>query len=87
MFYYRYSKQYLWKIYRKTKGHCSYCHKVIVWRRYGHVGEYGAWEVDHWIPKAYGRSNRFKNLWPSCIRCNRLKSTMDPRDFRRSISY
>jgi hypothetical protein len=50
--------------------HCSYCGAVDV-----------PLNLDHFIPRARGGSNRPSNLVPACIECNEPKSTKPPEEF------
>ena len=78
-----YDDWYLSDIYDKTNGYCRYCGKKLAWRNYGILGAKAAWEVDHGIPLSRGGSDYFRNLWPACVECNREKSDMPTREYRR----
>lgn len=72
------------EIFKKYDGHCAYCGKVL---------QRGAWQVDHLIPvqrERFGRYtdadiNGYKNLLPSCRRCNHYKRAHSLETFRRYI--
>jgi hypothetical protein len=63
------------QVYDKTDGYCGYCGKKLAFTNYGRIGERGAWEVDHSVPKSRGGTNYVRNLVPACIECNRQKGT------------
>lgn len=70
------------KVYQKFNGHCAYCGKKI---------NYSDMQVDHYWPHLNGSipkdiSNEFKNLMPSCQRCNHYKRAWKPEDFRDLIN-
>ena len=71
-------------IYDKNEGYCEYCDKKLAFTNYGRLGERGAWEVDHSVPKSRGGSNYLRNLVPACIDCNRQKGTRMGRSIRAS---
>jgi 5-methylcytosine-specific restriction endonuclease McrA len=77
-------------IHQKFGGHCSYCGKEITLKQM---------QVDHFIPVFRGWENgvlegfglkrgdeTIDNLFPSCARCNRWKSTWNIEQFRNEIS-
>jgi len=77
-------------IHQKFGGHCSYCGREI---------EFNKMQVDHLVPIYRGWENKTlegfglergeeteENLYPSCARCNRWKSTWSLEDFRKEIS-
>lgn len=70
-------------IYDKTDGHCHICHCRVALTNYGRVGERGAWEVEHSVPKAKGGTDHLNNLLPACIPCNRGKGYVSTRTARR----
>lgn len=49
------------------------------------MGERGAWEVDHSVPKSRGGTDYLRNLVPACIDCNRLKGTRLGNSVRASV--
>ena len=71
------------RVYDKTGGYCRYCEKRVYWKNYGMPGERGAWEIDHSVPVASGGSDNLRNLWPSCVECNRDKGTMKGSQYLR----
>lgn len=78
-----YSEEELKDIFNKTSGHCVYCGIPLLFENYGSCTRRpprGAWEVEHWIPRARCDSdaacNNPGNLWASCCRCNDEKGTM-----------
>jgi len=72
-------------IYDKTRGYCEYCGKKLAFKNYGRLGERGAWEVDHSVPKSCGGTNYLRNLFPACIQCNRSKGTRSGKSMRASM--
>jgi 5-methylcytosine-specific restriction endonuclease McrA len=77
------------RIYRKFGGHCAYCGKPISPRQM---------QVDHFVPIFRGWDEKVlegfglergnsqeENLYPSCARCNRWKSTWTIEQFRKEI--
>ena len=68
-----YSNKELRQIYDKNDGYCWHCSKKLAFTNYGNIGGKGAWEVDHSMPKSKGGTDYFRNLVPSCIKCNREK--------------
>ena len=66
------------QVYNKYNGHCAYCGKTI---------EYKDMQVDHLVPHLGYieiRDDSFKNLMPSCRRCNHYKRS-HTLDFFRSL--
>jgi 5-methylcytosine-specific restriction endonuclease McrA len=76
-------------IHQKFGGHCSYCGSIL---------ELKKMQIDHFVPIYRGWENRIlegfglergqeteENLFPSCARCNRWKSTWNIEQFRREI--
>jgi len=77
-----YTDEELSHIYNKTRGSCHHCDKRLAWINYGITGARAAWEVDHSVPLSRGGSERFRNLVPACIPCNRSKGDLTSREFR-----
>jgi hypothetical protein len=65
------------KVWFKSKGHCWYCGCHL----------YDKWEIDHFEPKRNypEKKGDFDNLVPSCIPCNRFKTTFTIEDFRQNL--
>jgi 5-methylcytosine-specific restriction endonuclease McrA len=76
-------------IHQKFGGHCSYCGAIL---------ELKKMQIDHFVPIYRGWENRIlegfglergqeteENLFPSCARCNRWKSTWNIEQFRKEI--
>ena len=77
-------------IYNKFQGHCAYCGKEI---------KFKDMQVDHFIARANSRPigkdldghyvypdiNNFKNLMPSCRRCNHYKRAESIETFRTML--
>lgn len=61
-------------VYRKTNGHCAYCGNGL--------DPFYGWEIEHMIPRSRGGSDDLANLVPACTRCNRLKGTRTPHEFK-----
>jgi 5-methylcytosine-specific restriction endonuclease McrA len=68
-----FTKKELRRIYNGTTGYCHICRKKLSFTNYGLLYLKGAWEVEHSNPKARGGTNRFNNLYPACMKCNRSK--------------
>jgi 5-methylcytosine-specific restriction endonuclease McrA len=68
-------------VYDKNEGYCWHCGKRLAFTNYGYAGAKGAWEIDHSVPLAQGGTNRFSNLVPACIPCNRSKQDLSSRQF------
>lgn len=51
----------------KTGGKCHLCGEVLR----------DPWEIDHRQPVAKGGSEKFENLWPACLICNRTKGAKE----------
>ena len=72
------------KVWLKYNKHCAYCGKVL---------EYKNMQVDHLEPLAYApflddknsKVYSFKNLMPSCRRCNHYKRARNLEQFRLLI--
>lgn len=67
-------------IYYKTRGYCACCGMKLARTNYGLNGgpdAKGRWEVAHRRARARGGSDRFDNLWPMCIPCNRGMGSVD----------
>ncbi|MDR3669173.1 MAG: HNH endonuclease [Ignavibacteriaceae bacterium] len=71
------------KIYDRTTGYCHICRKKLSFGNYGLIGQKGAWEIEHSNPKSLGGSDRFHNLYASCISCNRRKNNKSTLSVRR----
>lgn len=74
-----YNQEDLREIYRKTDGRCHLCWKGL---RFSSYGQDGGWEVEHSNPRSNGGTDRFHNLFPAHIRCNRQKGTITTRTVR-----
>lgn len=62
------------RIYAKTNSRCGYC------------GNYPDVEqIDHLIPKKKGGGNTEDNLMLACRRCNNLKKSKTPQEFKAYI--
>jgi 5-methylcytosine-specific restriction endonuclease McrA len=77
------------KIHQRFGGHCSYCGISLDLKKM---------QIDHFNPIFRGWDNKVlegfglergeekeENLFPSCARCNRWKSTWNIEQFRREI--
>jgi len=80
-----YTDEELSYIYDKNNGYCHHCGKKLAFVNYGSFGSRGAWEVDHSHAKAQGGTDYMRNLFPSCISCNRSKGDLHSRQFWRLI--
>ena len=79
-----YTSEVLGYVYDKNDGFCKYCGKKLAFTNYGRLGERGAWEVDHSVPRSRGGTDYLRNLVPSCIDCNRQKGIRMGRSVRAS---
>jgi hypothetical protein len=79
-----YTGEVLSYIYDKNDGYCWYCSKKLAFSNHGMLGERGAWEVDHSVPKSRGGTDYLRNLVPACIDCNRQKGTRMGKSMRAS---
>lgn len=59
-----------------TGGRCLYCRRLVDF--FG----YGAFRVDHVIPRASGGTDDFNNLVPACDPCNAAKGAMSLEEWR-----
>lgn len=75
------------KIFQKTEGRCHICRKQLAWRNYGAVDAANGWEIEHSNPRSRGGSERLRNLFPACIRCNRAKGNSSTRAARRKHGF
>jgi hypothetical protein len=82
-----YTGEVLSYIYDKNDGYCWYCNKKLAFTNHGTLGERGAWEVDHSVPKSRGGTNYLRNLVPACIECNRQKGVRMGKSVRASADY
>lgn len=82
-----YSDDDLNEIHDKTDGRCHICRKKLAFTNYGRPGQRGAWEVDHSVPRAAGGTDRWHNLLPACISCNRSKQHGSTRAARSTYGY
>jgi|SRR5437773_904984 len=80
----RFNREDLEDIFEKTDGYCRYCNKQLAWSNYGRVGERGAWEVDHSVPRSRRGTDYYRNLWPACVSCNTEKGTLTGYEYMRS---
>lgn len=72
------SKQLRLDVYNKFGGHCAYCGKSITLKEM---------QVDHINSVAVnGEDDSFKNLYPSCRKCNWSKHEGTINDFRETIA-
>ena len=60
-------------IYDRTSGYCHICHRKLAFYNYGIVDAKGAWEVEHFRPRALGGTHHGNNKYAACIPCNREK--------------
>lgn len=74
-----YSQDDLRAIYRRTDGRCHLCWKGL---RLSSYGLDGGWEVEHSNARSNGGTDRFCNLFPAHITCNREKGTSTTRTTR-----
>jgi 5-methylcytosine-specific restriction endonuclease McrA len=65
-------------VFNSNNGKCFMCGKRLSFSNRT-VGEYGAWEVGHKIPKSRGGSDNLRNLVPLCWNCNRGTGTLGVR--------
>ena len=71
------------KVYNKYGGRCAYCGTKI---------EFKQMQVDHFFPqflkhlKPDEDNNDFKNLMPSCRKCNIHKHAMRPEVWRKELA-
>lgn len=71
------------EILKKTGGRCHLCKKG----RLG-VKSYGIkWELDHSNPKARGGTDRWSNLLPAHVSCNRSKQDRSTRSVRNENGF
>lgn len=70
------------QIYDRSSGYCHLCTKKLSFKNYAQEGEWGAWQVDHSVPRSRGGSDHLSNLYPACIDCNRDKSDGSTRGAR-----
>jgi 5-methylcytosine-specific restriction endonuclease McrA len=70
------------RIYDRTSGYCHLCGKRLSFQNYGQLGEKGAWEIEHSVPRVEGGSDHLNNLYAACIDCNRQKGTVTSRTVR-----
>lgn len=75
------------EIYDKNDGYCRYCDKKLAFTNYGRLGERGAWEVDHSVPRSRGGTDYLRNLVPACVDCNREKGTRTGKAYRASWKF
>lgn len=66
-------------IYNKTQGQCAYCGKQI--------SPFSGWQIEHMVPKARGGGNIIDNLVAACPRCNQLKKTKTPDEYKEKMTY
>lgn len=78
-----FSREQLNGIYGRTDGRCHLCGKKIARKNYGLLGNRGAWEVDHSVPRAKGGTDHGNNLYAACMSCNRSKQAGSSRSARR----
>ena len=62
------------KVWNKYGQRCAYCGEPITYKEM---------QVDHLKPKAFGGSDDFDNLMPSCRTCNHYKRALSLEDYRR----
>lgn len=65
------------KVLAKFNGRCAYCGVVL--------STLPSWSVDHVFPKYRGGSDELDNLYPACVRCNRVKATYTIEEFREEL--
>lgn len=68
-------------IFEKTGGRCYHCAKKLSFSNYGTIDGHGSWEIDHSTPRAEGGTDYLRNLFPSCIKCNRSKGALNSDKF------
>ena len=67
--------------------------KIVIWEKYNYHCSYCGCEltylnrtIDHIIPKIYGGTNSYKNLFPSCKKCNESKSDRSIEEYRNFLA-
>ncbi len=73
------------KVWLKYNKHCAYCGKDLEYKdmQVDHMISIYAREAYNFIPKiSLSAINSFKNLMPSCRRCNHYKREQDLEGFR-----
>jgi 5-methylcytosine-specific restriction endonuclease McrA len=68
-------------VYDRTGGRCFYCGKQLSFKNYGAVDEKGAWEIDHFIPRASYGAHQPHNWVPACVPCNTEKGDLLPWEY------
>lgn len=68
------------KVLRKTGGLCMYCGCFLTNKK--NPGIKKKMTIEHMIPKSKGGLSLLKNLFPSCIDCNRYKGDLSMEEFR-----
>src|SRR5574341_373946 len=68
-------------VYDRGGGMCFYCGMRLSFHNHGKVGERGAWEVDHFIPRASRGAHQPYNWVAACVDCNTRKSDLLPWEF------
>lgn len=66
------------QVYNKFNGHCAYCGCEITQKEM---------QVDHLIPHSKNGADTLENYMPSCVVCNRVKSTCTIENFKREIRH
>mgnify|MGYP001617680497 CR=1 FL=1 len=73
------------KCFAKFGGRCAYCGNILSYRH--DDNQSNIFTLDHFKPKSEGGTNRQENLFPSCLRCNNLKSSFDINVFRQYLAF
>lgn len=72
-------------VFSRTKGHCFYCGRPLVYCNYGLIAEYGAWELNAFMPVA--KEPRRENLVCACVMCETEKGRSLPWDFHSKFEH
>jgi hypothetical protein len=65
------------QIFDKTKGHCGYCGRILIFHNYGIVHPNGAWIIAKTNSSPQGGTDYNQDAIPICIICNREKQYLN----------
>lgn len=72
----RFSNRKIKIVFEKYGGRCGYCGCLSI-----------NLQIDHFIPRSKGGSDKIENLMPSCRDCNAFKSDLLIEEFRNKILF
>ncbi len=68
-------------VHGRTDGCCFYCGRLLALPHYDMIAEWGAWEINCFIPELENRGRGRENWVPACLPCDTLKGERFPWEY------